>query len=44
MGSFEYTIFLIKREMQEMSEGWQEGSVEAYKQLESALLALEALK
>ena len=44
MRPIEYTIFLIKREMQEMSEGWQEGSVEAYKQLESALLALETLR
>jgi hypothetical protein len=44
MSPIEYAIFLIKREMQEMSEGWQEGSVHAYKQLESALSTLEALK
>ena len=43
MKPIEYTIYLIKREMQEMSEGWQEGSVEAYKQLQTALSALEAL-
>jgi hypothetical protein len=42
--NIEMIMRLIKREIEEMNQGWQEGSVYEFQQLQEALKELEAMK
>lgn len=42
--NIETLIRLVKREMEEMNQGWQEGSVFEFQQLQQALKELETMR